>query len=194
MATDARLVEISWQEHRILVDLAYAGAGNLAHRPIYANQCCLVRPETEAALRRAAFQADLCGLRLKVLDGFRPQEAQEQLWALLPNKKYLADPASGSNHSRGVAVDLTLVGEDGQDLDMGTAFDTMADASRHLAPGLPPEVHRNRFLLLGIMRSAGFLELEDEWWHYELPDARSYPVLQDDRIQCRDLSPRSVKR
>ena len=194
MTVDEHLVEISWREHRILVDLAYAGAGNLALRPIYGNAACLVRRETETCLRRAAYQADLCGLRLKIIDGYRPPEAQAQLWTLVPDKRYLVDPEVGSNHSRGVAVDLTLVDEDGQDLDMGTKFDTLADASRHRAAGLPPEIHRNRFLLLGIMRTSGFQEMEDEWWHYELPDARSYPVLQDDRVQCRDLTPRSGKR
>jgi zinc D-Ala-D-Ala dipeptidase len=194
MAQDEHLIEISWREHRILVELAYAGAANLAQRPLYASAACLVRRETESCLRKAAFQADLCGLRLKVLDGYRPAETQQLLWNLMPDKRYMADPESGSNHSRGVAVDVTLVDEDGRDLDMGTRFDTCADASRHLAPGLPPEVHRNRCLLLGIMRASGFIELEAEWWHYELPDARSFPVLQDDRVTCRELSPRSVKR
>jgi D-alanyl-D-alanine dipeptidase len=75
-----------------------------------------------------------------------------------------------------VAVDLTLVDEQGQNLDMGTAFDAMVEQSHHFHPSLTPVVHRNRFLLLGIMTQAGFQSLDEEWWHYQLPDARSYPI------------------
>ncbi len=179
---DERLVELTGPEHGIIIDLAYAGADNLSGQAIYASARCLVRRETEACLRRAVRFAALCGTRLKLFDAYRPPAAQARLWQCVPDPRYVAAVGT-SNHSRGVAVDVTLVDEGGQDLDMGTRFDTMDAASHLLAAGHSTGVQRNRFLLLGIMKLAGFIELNEEWWHFELPDARSFPVLEDRRVR-----------
>jgi D-alanyl-D-alanine dipeptidase len=82
-----------------------------------------------------------------------------------------------------VAVDLTLIDADGQPLDMGTGFDDMRELSHQFFPDLPVAVQRNRLLLLGIMLSAGFRHIDSEWWHYELPDAEDYPLIDDGSIQ-----------
>jgi len=180
---DERLVELTGQEHGIIIDLAYAGADNLSGQAIYASARCLLRREAETCLRRAVRFAALCGTRIKVFDAYRPPAAQARLWQCVPDPRYVAALGTGSNHSRGVALDVTLVDAGGQDLDMGTRFDTMAEASHLLAEGHSPLVQRNRFLLLGIMKQAGFLELDEEWWHFELPGARSFPVLEDRRVR-----------
>ncbi|MBA5735579.1 M15 family metallopeptidase, partial [Escherichia coli] len=70
------------------------------------------------------------------------------LWDFLPDPNFIADLGRGSNHSRGTALDLTLVGADGEPLDMGTGFDEMVAASGHFHAGLPEAVQRNRLLLL----------------------------------------------
>ena len=184
MGFDDRLVEITRERHRLVIDLAYAGAGNLTGRPIYANACCLLRREAEPGLRRAVELAALCGLGLKILDAYRPPRAQERIWQWLPDPRYVARGGSG-NHSRGVALDLTLVDGAGEALDMGTAFDAMVDLSRPFHPDLPPGPQRNRLWLLGIMTQAGFRQSDTEWWHYQLPDAHTFPVIDDDRISCR---------
>jgi D-alanyl-D-alanine dipeptidase len=168
----------------VVIDLAYARPGNLTGRTLYATNCCLLHREAEPALRRAAAMAALCGLRLKLLDAYRPPQAQELLWRSLPDPRYVAEAGRGSNHSRGVALDVTLVDAEGVELDMGTPFDAMVELAHHLAPGLPAEVQRNRFILLGIMVLAGFREIDSEWWHYELPEARTFPLLRDDRVEC----------
>jgi D-alanyl-D-alanine dipeptidase len=183
MGFDDRLVEITGVRHRVIIDLAYARGGNLTGRPIYANSCCLLRREAEPGLCRAVGLAALCGLGLKILDGYRPPLAQERLWQFLPDPRYVARGGSG-NHSRGIALDLTLVDGAGEELDMGTAFDSMTESSRHFHPDLPPQEQRNRLWLLGIMTQAGFQCSDSEWWHYQLPDAGAYPVLLDDRITC----------
>src|SRR5699024_11620625 len=89
----------------------------------------------------------------------------------------LSDPSQGSNHTRGIAVDLTLINSQGEPLDMGTDFDEMSETSHHLYPGYDPQVQQNRFLLLGIMQKAGFQPLPTEWWHYELPNRHLYPLI-----------------
>jgi hypothetical protein len=82
---------------------------------------------------------------------------------------YIADPREGSNHSRGIAVDLTLADRQGQILDMGTPFDDMTTASHHGSVVVSREAQANRFMLLGLMRAAGFAHYAFEWWHFELP-------------------------
>ncbi len=182
-AAEGRLVELTEERHGLVIGLAYAGPGNLTGRAIYANTCCLLRRKAAQGLVQAAEWAALCGFRLKVLDAYRPPWAQERLWRHLPDPRYVADAETGSCHSRGVAVDLTLVDDQGRDLDMGTPFDAMEEPARHFFPALPPQVQRNRIVLLGIMTQAGFQASDTEWWHYQLPGARSYPMLQDDRVR-----------
>src|SRR5579875_2103738 len=119
------------------------------------------------------------GLLLKIFDAFRPSEAQWRLWAARPDPEFLADPRRGSPHSRGVAVDLTLVAADGTPLDMGTPFDAFTPLSHHGAPQLPVAAQQNRLLLLGLMSAAGWDFYAREWWHYQLFEPRRYPLLSD---------------
>jgi len=122
-------------------------------------------------------------LRFRIFDAYRPQEAQRKLWAHTPDPNFLADPARGSAHSRGVAVDLTLIGEDGQDLDMGTEFDAFTPLSFHANTEVSLEAQKNRFLLLGIMSAAGWDFYRNEWWHYQMFNARAkYPLISDSAL------------
>ena len=128
------------------------------------------------------------GCRLRIFDAFRPVEAQWRLWRALPDPVFIADPRTGSTHSRGIAVDLTLDGADGRPLDMGTGFDDMTPQSHHGRTDLPAEIQRNRALLLGIMAMAGWTHYPYEWWHYQLPEAGRYPLLADSAVNGRMLS------
>ena len=171
------LLPITEAMHDVLIDLIYAGADNFTGQVIYEHPLCFLHPQAEACLRKAVAAARELGLRLKVLDAFRPQEAQEALWAVAPLPGYVADPAKGSNHTRGVAIDLTLVGADEQVLDMGTPVDTMTAASHHFYAGHCAAVQINRARLLTVMLEAGFLHHPQEWWHYQLPDAHDFPLI-----------------
>ena len=177
METTSPLREITPSTHGVHIELAYAGPHNLAGRPIYASHRCWLHRDAEACLVRAVALARLADLRLKLLDAYRSPEAHAVLCRYVSDPRYIADPRTGSHHTRGVAVDLTLVDDQGRELDMGTPFDAMVDPSHHGHPSLAPEVHRNRYLLLAIMVQAGFQSLEEEWWHYQLPQARSYPLI-----------------
>ncbi|CAN0531921.1 unnamed protein product, partial [Laminaria digitata] len=106
-------------------------------------------------------------------------EAQWTLCNHTPDPEFLADPNRGSPHSRGVAVDLTLVDPSGNDLDMGTGFDAFTPLSHHGNPGIAAEAQRNRHLLMGIMTTAGWDFYRNEWWHYQLFNARDYDLIQD---------------
>jgi D-alanyl-D-alanine dipeptidase len=101
------------------------------------------------------------------------------MWNHTPDPDFLADPRRGSPHSRGVAIDLTLIDGSGAELDMGTGFDAFTPRSHHGDTTVSPEAQRNRLILLGLMTSAGWDFYRNEWWHYQLFDARRFPVLSD---------------
>ena len=171
------LVEVREATHGVVIDMMYARPDNFTGHVLYPHARCFLHPLAEAALRRAVIGARAFGLQLKVFDAFRPHEAQEALWAVLPVPGYVADPAKGSNHTRGVAVDVTLLDADGRELDMGTAVDTMAPASHHFHTDLPATAHLNRSRLLTVMLEAGFVHHPMEWWHYQLPEAHGYALV-----------------
>ena len=167
----------------ISVDLRYAGTNNFVGRDLYGQLDCAwlhrqAAAAVEAVVTHLQRQPDVC--RLLLLDALRPHRAQETLWQCLvgtPLQQYLADPAKGSIHSFGMAVDVTLVDSAGMELDMGTGFDDMSDLShpkyelKHLAQGLLSQSHvRNRQILREAMFSAGFVGISTEWWHFDFGD------------------------
>src|SRR6202022_2089694 len=104
--------------HDVALDIAYATERNLTGRPVYRRAACYLHRDAEAGLNRAVALARPLVYRLLVFDAFRPAEAQWTLWNARPDPEFLADPRRGSPHSRGVAVDLTLVERNGAALDM----------------------------------------------------------------------------
>lgn len=176
-----RLVEITAEADGVAIDLAYATAANFTGRPVYRRALCYLHEDAYVLLRRAVVLAAPLGLRLKILDAFRPAEAQWILWRHLPDPVYIADPRRGSPHSMGAAVDLTLIdAASGAELDMGTGFDDMRPLSWHGDTAIATEAQRNRAILLGLMSAAGFDFYSREWWHYQLFQPRGrYPVLSD---------------
>lgn len=174
------LVPIAPPEFDVDLELAYATPDNFTGKPIYGKPLCFLHPDAAEKLRSACDLARRVGLRIRIYDAFRPSEAQWRLWEHTPDPDYIADPRRGSPHSRGVAVDLTLLDDRGTPLDMGTAFDDLSAASHHGSAEVSAQAQRNRFLLMGLMTDAGWDFYRHEWWHYQLFDARAkYPVLSD---------------
>lgn len=187
------LVAITPDSFDVEISLAYATADNFTGTPVYrADAGCFLNAEAAPLLARAAKLAAPLDLRLKVLDAFRPAEAQWRLWGFNPDPGFLADPRRGSPHSMGAAVDLTLVdAASGQELDMGTAFDAFTPLSHHGNQGISAEAQRNRHLLMGLMTTAGWDFYRNEWWHYQLFNARAHhPVLSDTVLGDRAMMPR----
>lgn len=173
------LREIAPPDFDVDISIAYATNDNFTGVPVYSRAGCYLHPEAADALQRAIARAARLGYRIKVFDAYRPTEAQWRLWNHTPDPDFLADPNKGSPHSRGVAVDLTLLDAKGNELDMGTAFDAFTSASHHGAEDISEEAIRNRLLLLGIMTCAGWDFYRNEWWHYQLFNSRQYPLLSD---------------
>lgn len=174
------LVEITPEAYDVEVDIAYATANNFTGKPVYARAGCYLHSDAAVCLKQAVHYAAELGCRLKIFDAFRPTEAQQKLWDHTPDPDFLCPPAKGSPHSRGVAVDLTLIDADGRELEMGTPFDEFIPASHHGAADISAEAKKNRLLLLGIMTSAGWDFYRNEWWHYQLFNARANYRLWSD--------------
>ena len=163
-------------------DLAYATAENFTGAPVYGRADCYLHRDALPHLERAIKLAASLDLTFTIFDAFRPSEAQWKLWEHTPDPDFLADPRTGSPHSRGLAVDLTLTDRAGERLEMGTAFDAFTPLSHHGSLDISPTAQRHRAILLGIMIAAGWRHYENEWWHYQLADARAYPVIGDNAL------------
>jgi D-alanyl-D-alanine dipeptidase len=174
------LVEIAAPRYDVILALAYATPENVTGQTIYRRPACYLHREAAACLSRAINLAAGQGLTLKIFDGYRPVEAQWALWRHCPDPTFLADPRRGSPHSRGVAVDLTLVRRDSlEELEMGTGFDDLTPRAFHGSAEPSRKAQSNRMLLLGLMASAGWDHYLNEWWHYQLYQPRRYPLLWD---------------
>src|SRR5437899_5342231 len=158
------LVAIAPPDFDVEVTLAYATDANLTGRPVYRNAECWLHREAAEKLTAAIALARPLGLRLRIFDALRPVEAQWKLWNARPDPEFLADPRRGSPHSRGAAVDLTLLDGAGRELDMGTAFDAFTPLSHHGRTDAPVEAQRNRLLLMGLMTAAGWGFYRNELW------------------------------
>ena len=173
------LVEITEKSHGVLISIAYATSNNFTGKPIYRRAGCYLHADAAERLKDAVEQAAVQGFRILIFDAFRPAEAQWKMWDHTPDPEFLADPRRGSPHSRGVAVDLTLIDSAGRALEMGTRFDAFTPRSHHANRDVSAEAQRNRLLLLGLMTSAGWDFYRNEWWHYQLFNSRSYPLFSD---------------
>ncbi len=177
------LVEVGPPRHDAVIALAYATDGNVTGKAIYRRAQCYLHRDAAEHLARAIALARALGLRIKLFDAFRPSEAQWVLWNRFPDPEFVADPRRGSPHSRGVAVDLTLIDGAGDELNMGTGFDDFTPRAHHANPDVPTDAQRNRAILLGIMTAAGWDFYRNEWWHYQLFNARRYPLYSDSALQ-----------
>lgn len=173
------LIEITAEKYDVDLDIRYASDNNFTGAPIYKRPVCFLNEEAAEQLQLSIELAATMGYRFRLYDGFRPTEAVQTLWDHTPDPLYLSSPSNGSPHSRGAAIDLTLLDNAGQELEMGTEFDAMTDLSHHGALGVSGQVQKNRAILLGIMTAAGWDFYRNEWWHYQLFRPRRYPTLSD---------------
>lgn len=166
----------------IVYDLRYSTTNNFTGKKLY-NQdkyTFLRRPVAEA-LKKVLEELKQLGYGLKVFDAYRPYSATKKMWELIKDERYVANPAKGSGHNRGISVDLTLIHlSTGNDVNMGTGFDNFTDTAHHAFTHLPDSVLRHRKLLRQTMEKHGFRALETEWWHYSWPNTKAYDVMDLD--------------
>lgn len=164
----------------IQLDLKYATAHNFTGVRMYpANiKTTFLRDDASRALALVAAALKEKGLGIKVWDAYRPYQVTVRFWNLIHDERYVANPAKGSGHNRGIAIDLTLYNlSDGKELDMPTGFDDFSVRAHHGYMQLEEKQIQNRELLRAIMEKYGFVRFETEWWHYYWPGAEKFAVL-----------------
>jgi D-alanyl-D-alanine dipeptidase len=179
-SADDELVNVKHLLPDIVLDLRYNTVDNFCDQKLYTTDECLVAHGVARRLQVIQDTLRARGLGLKIFDAYRPRSVQYLMFEIVPNPVYVADPATGSVHNRGGAVDVSLVNTaNGLELAMPTEFDDFSDMAHHgWTIGLTAEQVANRELLLDIMtRVGGFTSYAAEWWHYTLASASDYPLL-----------------
>lgn len=174
------LVELTRLDPTIKLDIRYATTNNFMGVPFYTeSRAFLQRPAAEAVVR-ANRKLKAYGYGLLIHDAYRPWYVTKMFWDATPDDKkdFVADPAKGSNHNRGGAVDISLYElSTGKPVRMPGGYDEMSDRSRADYPGGTSLERWQRDLLRAAMESQGFKVYKLEWWHFDFRDYNSYPIL-----------------
>ena len=174
------LVEVAALDPAIHLDIRYATANNFLGTPVYTQPRAFLQRRAGMALIRALHALQPLGYGLLIHDGYRPWSVTKIFWEATPaeGRIFVADPAQGSRHNRGCAVDLTLYDlKTGAPIEMPGTYDEMSPRSFPNYPGGTSLQRWHRALLRHAMESEGFTVFETEWWHFDYEDWQEYPIL-----------------
>ena len=175
----ADLVDIARLDPRIKLDIRYATSDNFLGTPVYPSaRAFLQRPAAEALLR-ADHELAKQGYGVLIFDAYRPWYVTKIFWDATPPDKheFVADPAKGSRHNRGCAVDLSLYElKTGREVEMTGVYDEMSERSYPTYTGGTAAQRRDRDLLRVAMEKQGFTVFETEWWHFDYKDWPHYGI------------------
>ena len=192
------LINIQEFNPSILVELRYSTTDNFVGKDVYGciTDCYLQKRPAEMLSKASdLLQQKHPNYRLLVYDGGRPLSIQKILWNSLPQyppqkrATYVANPAQGSIHNYGSAVDLTIATADGTPLDMGTKYDFFGELAYPKKEAYFLKIKRltkqqvaNRQLLRSVMRASGYMPIDYEWWHFNAVSRQtaksSYRIIQ----------------
>jgi D-alanyl-D-alanine dipeptidase len=174
------LVDVVSLDPGLRLDIRYATKNDFLGVPVYPSaRAFLQRPAAEA-LVRAQRALRPYGYGLLIHDAYRPWWVTKVFWDATPpdKREFVADPAKGSRHNRGCAVDLTLYRlADGRAVEMPGVYDEMSERSYPSYPGGTSLQRWRRDLLRAAMEAHGFTVFSSEWWHFDYRGWREYPIL-----------------
>jgi zinc D-Ala-D-Ala dipeptidase len=176
---EAHLVELITLDNTIKLDILYATDDNFVGRAVY--------PEARAFLQRPAAKAVVKvhrklrakGLGLVIFDGYRPWTITKLFWDVVPEdkRKFVADPAKGSKHNRGCAVDLSIFDlKTGRLLEMPSGYDEFTERASPVYAGGTEVQRANRDMLRALMEEEGFTVNPNEWWHFDYKNWQDYAI------------------
>jgi len=176
--SDTLIVPLHSIDSTIVTDVKYATKNNFTGEILYPTDKIYIRKIVGVALSK--IQTDLLvnhNYKLKIFDGYRPLSVQKKMWVILPDDNYVANPATGSRHNRGAAVDVTIIDSLGNELEMGTEYDNFTEKAHFAFSDLPENVKANRILLRNIMMKYGFNPIKTEWWHFDFSGWENFSIL-----------------
>lgn len=182
----ADLVPVDQVDPTIKLDIRYATSNNLLGFPAYSRASGYLQRPVAEALARADKKLHRLGYGIVFFDGYRPWYVTRMFWDATPPEKriFVADPAQGSRHNRGAAVDIGLVdATTGRELQMTGQFDEMSSRSYPLYDGGTSVERRRRDLLRSVMESEGFSVYDYEWWHFDFHGWQQFPIMNVDFSQ-----------
>lgn len=174
----AALADVSSMTRPPLEEIRYATPFNFTGSKLYPFPAAYVRRELIPCLEAVQVELASKGLGLKIYDGYRPLPVQQRMWNLIRDERFVSNPAvNRGRHTRGTAVDVTLVDRRGNPLPMPSQYDEFSPRAAVAYRGGTSEQRRNRDLLQRVMTRHGFLSYPDEWWHFDLKGWERYPPL-----------------
>jgi zinc D-Ala-D-Ala dipeptidase len=176
----ADLVELVKLDATIKLDIRYAGTNNFLGKPVYKEARAFLQRPAADALVDAHRELARDGYGLLIHDGYRPWTITKLFWDMTSGfqREFVADPATGSKHNRGCAVDLTMYDRAlGTAVEMPSGYDEMTRRAYPEYTGGAPEARAKRDLLRAAMERHGFTVEPNEWWHFNYKDWTQYPIL-----------------
>lgn len=172
------LVALETVQPPCLPEVRYATRHNFTGEILYPLPRLFLHRDAARALRRVQRDLQKRGLGLKVWDAYRPLAVQQKMWNLIRDERYVSNPAQNKGrHTRGTAVDVTLVDKLGRELPMPSDFDDFSERAHRDYRGGTAEQRRHRQLLADVMQRHGFVGFPTEWWHFDLANWEDYPPL-----------------
>ena len=180
---DDALINVSKLDSTIIIDMKYATKYNFFQTKLYDCPDCYLRYEIAKDIINVHKELKHYNLRVKLFDCYRPLSVQKILWKKMPVEGFVADPAYGSLHNKGGAIDVTFSDNTNKELNMGTEHDYFGPEARTSFIWLPDTVLKNRLFLRTILQKNNFVSINSEWWHFEHINGRKYSNL-DIKFKC----------
>jgi D-alanyl-D-alanine dipeptidase len=174
------LVQIVALDSTIKLDIRYATVNNFMRRPMYSRAVAFLQRPAGEALVRVNKKLKLRGYALLVFDGYRPWSVTKKFWDETPQekRKFVADPAKGSRHNRGCAVDLSMYDlVTGREVEMPSPYDDFTERASPTYAGGTSAQRAMRDVLREAMESEGYTVNSGEWWHFDYKDWENYQIL-----------------
>jgi len=174
------LVELVRLDPTIKLDIRYATTENFLSTPMYSQARAFMQRPAAEALANVNQKLHAQGYGLVIHDAYRPWYVTKMFWDATPDDKkiFVADPATGSKHNRGCAVDLSLYDlKSGREVSMPSVYDEMTPRAFAEYPGGSAEEREHRATLRNAMELDGFTVYPNEWWHFDYKDWKEYPIM-----------------
>lgn len=172
------LVEIKKAIPNIKLDIRYATKNNFMKQVMYKQARAFARKPVVESLKKIQRELNKKGYGLKIFDGYRPYAITVEFYKKASDKNFVANPAKGSKHNRGCAVDLTLIDlKTGKEVAMATPYDSFSAAAAANYEPVSAEVKKNRDLLMATMKKYQLNVLDNEWWHFDFSGWQQYDLM-----------------
>ena len=176
---EAHLIELIKLDKTLKLDIRYATKNNFMGKQVYPEARAFLQKPAAKSVVRVHKKLKKQGLGLVIYDGYRPWTITKLFWdSVAPEYKvFVADPAKGSKHNRGCAVDLSIFDlKTGKDVPMPSGYDEFSERASPKYTGGTEEERRNRDLLRSLMEAEGFIVNDNEWWHFDYKAWELYAI------------------